>query len=272
MATKDVPYLAITRPLTWDELDAVTPIRLDQHVFDVGQTGSGKSTMLKLKVLSLERDLRRHGVPESNYKIIVIDTKDTPHNVPWSQGNFHFKNAARITRWTDFVPTRIKERIVIYRPEPGSEFSRPESFQQFFGYLREIKLQHRGERLQESGLLPMRIFIDELKDVVGEANNRNVYLESLSELLTQGRSTWQTMFIATQNPIYLDSDIRRQMQVKFAYYLDAPADRDLMAKQMGVPAIREPIPDVHGFWFANRQVEQLRGRAMYIAGVIRHGV
>ena len=262
-------YQSITVPLTWDELNVLTPVNLDQHVFACGITGSGKSTIMTLKVLSLERQLIQHQVPSSNYKILVVDTKDTPHGIPWSQGNFNFKGAVRIRSWKDFRPSRIDNRIVIYRPDPDSSEANPESFQEMFAYLRSLKLIHGGEKPSEAGLLPMRIFIDELKDIVGDDTSRNVYLSSMAELLTQGRSTWQTLWVGTQNPVFLDSDIKRNMPVKFAFYLDAVSDRETMAKQMGVKAINMPIPDQHGFWYANRQLAYLQGRAMYISGNVR---
>ncbi len=263
-------YRAYTTPMTWEQLDRMTPIRLDQHTFDVGQTGSGKSTMMELKIVSLTRRLNRQQVPVRNFVQLVIDTKDTPHGVDWSRGNFSFPGAVRIHRWRDFHPERGLARIWIYRPDPQGDEMDPASFRQLFDHLRQLKLVKAGQRLSEAGLLPMRIYIDELKDVVGTETSHNVYLASLADLLTQGRSTWQTLFVATQNPIYLDSDIRRQMQVKFSFYLDSVDDRDIMARQMGVRDIKLPIPDPHGFWYSNRLLEELRGRAVYFSGRIRH--
>lgn len=262
--------LAIERELTWTELDELTPIALDQHIFDVGQTGSGKSTIMKLKILSQLLDLERLKIPVSNYRMIIVDTKDTPHGVDWRQGNFDFPDATRIHSWKDFDISTIKTRLIIYRPDLNSDEMNPGHFREVFQDIRNLRLVMPGQKANEAGLLPLRVFIDELSDVVGTETTRNAYIDTMSELLVQGRSTWQTFWMSTQNPIYLDANVRRQTQVKFVFYLDSPDDRDFIAKQLGDKTIRKPIPDLHGFFYANRQIESLRGGTIYFSGKIKN--
>ena len=73
------------------------------------------------------------------------------------------------------------------------------------------------------------LVIDELSDIITQDGKRVVYVQSLDKVLRQGRATLQTVWVATQYPVYIDNTIKRVATVKFIFRLLEQKDRNYAA-------------------------------------------
>ena len=239
-----------------------TPINLDQHGFFFGTTGAGKSYRLRKQVKAREALLARRGIAMNLYKIIIIDTKPVGYGQDDALGHFSDMGGTIIRDWRDFDPNRIQTRIIVYRPR--QEDIRPQTFEEFFGFLRGIQYTDRQGKLSQ---YPFLLAIDELTDVITADGKRVVYLQNLDKILRQGRESLQTIWIATQYPVFIDPSIKRLVTVRFLFRLPDPKDRRMMVGYFGSRLVDKPIRDRHGFWYQNDLIEPTTIEPRYYTGV-----
>ncbi len=247
-----------------------TPIGLDQHSLFVGMTDGGKTTRMVRQFLWVWARLNRYGVPNTRFKIVIVDTKDVADGPGRSNvnGNFHWLtrapwNARVEHEWRDDALGMgdPETRIVIYRPP--EEDIHPENFEAFFRWLTNVRV---GKTADGSTAFPFLCVIDELLDIVSGERARVRYLHDFTRIMRQGRQAKRVFMIGTQNVVFLDTDIMRQTAVKFIFTLATDEDRERISKNFNDKRVRNVIPDPHGFYYSNTRITSTRTHPWYFSG------
>lgn len=235
------------------------PIWLDQHALLVGINGSGKSTRLG-DTAKWRIDLVRQS-RMARYKFIIIDTKPIEYGQDDDLGHYSYLGGTIFRDWRDFN-FEDENMLLIYRPLP--EFINAQDFTAFFAKCFGYRLRLANGKVAP---YPFTIAIDELIDIFTNPRSRLTFIEPFTKILTQGRSSLQTLWIATQFPVYIDSSIKRNARCNFVFRLPDPKDRDLMAAVLGYRGVRRAIPWLHGFWYQNDHVPQTLSRPWLFSGI-----
>ncbi len=240
---------------------AQTPILLDQHALMVGINGAGKSTRMELQVRWRLRRMEAQRTSPSAYKMIIVDSKPISYGQNDDYGHYSHLGGVIYRDWNDIDLSKEKSRLVIYRPTDG--INNPENYAGFFNKM--LSFRYRNSKGVISPL-PMTIVIDELIDIITSETRRRTYIEGFTKMLTQGRSSLQTLWILTQYPTYIDPSIKRNARVNFCFRLPDQNDRDIMSSVFGSKELKKPIRARHGFYYMNDAIESTLNNPRYYDG------
>ena len=243
-----------------------TPIFIDQHAQFQGTTGSGKTYRATYQLMARWRQLQR--VPQNEYFIVVVDTKPVPRGFDDAIGNFGVLQKPPFNGHLLHSPlsqfdfnSLTATRVIVYRPEESRRS--PDYFSEDFEYLHGLQFRDAKGKVSS---LPFLIYLDEIIDVFSSEDTRKEYMIGFSKLMAQGRSSWQTVWVGSQMPVYIDTSILRLCTASFVFRLETEDDRLKMARNLGAPMMRDRIPNKHGFWYVNTASEKY-GAPTYYDGV-----
>lgn len=197
-------------------------IGVDEHLSMVGKTGGGKTTVA--------RSLLRNRVEQSKdwadgwYFIFILDTKQ--------RGDFRdFKDFHIVKKLRDLAPAAQKHRLIIY--QPGRDEKNLEHYEGFLGYCLECG--------------PHLLYVDELFDLIrgGVPENYEAYMKL-------GRGAAQSLWQATQNPVFIPHDFFSNSTHMFVFRLKLQSARDKI-----VPIVGDELhdksawPDRYGYWYSS---------------------
>jgi energy-coupling factor transporter ATP-binding protein EcfA2 len=207
-------------PETEQALPRLVP-KPGEHAVFLGQNGSGKTTLM----------IRLLGAYYGKRQIEILDTKHDP-----AFGRL----AGRIVRRLRDAPRMRwpKEPLVIYRPD-RREGHDPQVLDAWCEWI-----YARGATVA---------VIDEVTQV---ARSPLSYGPGLLDLLTRSRVRGVSAWVGTQRPVQAPRIIFSEPIHVFCFYLADQRDRDIVAAFTD-PALREPPPDRHGFWYANRATREV---------------
>lgn len=190
-----------------------------EHVSIVGKTGSGK-TVLARRLLKGMSDAA--ATLPFYYPIIILDNKGSLKTF----AGF----GKRIRKLKDLKKQlREGEPIIVYSPTEAEQTRA--YYEGFFKYLYNLNK-------------PLLVYVDELA-LVGHGNNTPEYYEKFRK---QGRERLQTLWAATQNPVFVNHDFFSNADHFFIFDLILKADREKMAAFAGEAVKERPI-DKHGFHY-----------------------
>lgn len=186
----------------------------------LGKTGSGKSVLTKRLLAEMKRQAESFPF---YYPIIVLDQKGQPKT--FRGFGKRVKTLKNLWREID----REKEPILVYSPIP--EENNLEGADRFF------------RELYESDL-PNLTYVDELT----LATDKNKPLKHYEMYMKQGRERLQSLWQATQNPIFVPHDFFSNADHFFVFDLLLDEDRKKIAGFAGKEVLERPA-DKHGFWY-----------------------
>lgn len=225
----------------------------------MGTNGSGKSTRIIEELIWRLYTVR--AIPANAYKVVLIDSKPVSYGENDAVGHYAYLPGHIVRDWREIDLVTEPERLIIYRPY--RELVTPQEFTQLFD-----KLSTYNFRTPEGNVsaLPVTVVVDELSDILSDSKKRVTYIEGFSKMLAEGRSALQTLWIGTQFPVYIDPGIKRNVRVNFCFRLPDEDDRKTMAGVLGWKAVKEPIRDVHGFWYQNDAIQATLDHPIYFDG------
>lgn len=184
-------------------------IKLGQHIFNTGMTGSGKS------------ELARFLIGNGGFCDVIVQDPKHEFEAPngWGQENRDYAITADM-----YAIDKLFKRYhkVIWRPHVKE--------------LEEKSNWHRLDELydfiyQTGGIL----FYD---DEAGMSSTAYDYPLGKKRLLKQGRSKEITCFNTTQAPVGVPNDFMREATHAFIFYLNAETDRKKVAGNYGNRVLR----------------------------------
>lgn len=89
-------------------------------------------------------------------------------------------------------------------------------------------------------------YVDEVLAVTGNSPKTPTGLASLVQMGREDRHAG--CWLASQRPRRIGLNLISECQHYFVFHLGHPSDRALMAELTETPAVREVLPDKHGFW------------------------
>lgn len=193
-------------------------------------------------------------VSNTNYKVIHIDTKRAGRGADEETGYFlrelKMYHGVLARNWRDFRLTSPNDPIYhVYRPT--RDLQTPQDFNDFFNYLLSQEIRLGKKTIQ----LPMLIVIDEYTDIFGGQTSRTQYMPNFTKILSQGRATLQTVWIASQKTAFIDADIKANVGVRYVFRLPNPDDRKRISAMLGDKRVEKAIRFTHGFFYQNDMLE-----------------
>ncbi len=208
-------------------------ITLGEHIFVIGRTGTGKTTVIKRLLAELQTQLaprpqrlpwyrrllgqvaRREGVA-----LYILDNKQDPKDFGAWRGKVQSATA----------PGAIRSGIQVWQPIDND----PAQFDQWFANI----LNARRRAI---------VFVDELS-LIGGASGQNYPLH-YSRILKTGRGHGISMVTASQAAAYIPRDTFGQATHLFAFMLKTKHDVRVISEEIGDDV--SETPDHHGFWYKN---------------------
>lgn len=221
-------------------------VQRDWHQAIVGKTGSGKTTLLSTMAAGYAARLNLERVP-AYYQIFILDTK---HEGDFDHLGMKYENME------EAVNRSRGSRIVVYEPsEEEDDFNHYELFLRLI-WDRWLKVPGSDKKKR----VPSIIIVDELTQLEIKTQSRSHIKENSlhywAQIMKRGRASGVVMWNGTQNPINCPEDFLRNASQYWCFSLGDENDRAKMASYMGSSQIKQPIPDLHGFWYVNTDMSQ----------------
>ena len=185
----------------------------------VGKTGSGKTYLARRLLAGMAREAKK--LP-FYYPIIILDNKGRLET---------FRGFGKRIRKLKALRQALVSStpIITYSPEEGEQNEK--YYTGFFDFLYNLNM-------------PMLVYVDELA-LVGTGNDMP---ESYEKFMKQGRERMQSLWAATQNPVFVAHDFFSNADHFFIFDLLLETDRNKMAAFAGAP-VKERPEEKHGFWY-----------------------
>lgn len=190
-----------------------------EHVSIVGKTGSGKTVLARRLLKGMEE--AAESLP-FYYPIVILDNKGSLKT---------FAGFGKRIRKLKDLKKELREGtpIIVYSPKEDEQTRA--YYEGFFKYLYNLNQ-------------PLLVYVDELA-LIGHGNDTPEYYEKFRK---QGRERLQTLWAATQNPVFVNHDFFSNADHFFIFDLILKADREKMAAFAG-EAVKERPVDKHGFHY-----------------------
>jgi hypothetical protein len=194
--------------------ETIIEIKLSQHVFLTGMTGSGKS------------ELGRFLLGQGGFRDVIVQDGKHEFNAPseWGKENEGYV----ITHDMYQVDSLFRKfRRVIWRPD-----------------VEELEDQNNWHRLDDLyDFVYHQGNIVLYDDEAAMSSTATKYPKVKKRLLKQGRSKGVSVFNVTQAPVGVPNDFMREASHAFIFYLNAETDREKVARNYGKRLMRMNATD-----------------------------
>lgn len=185
----------------------------------VGKTGSGKTYLARRLLSGMALEAKK--LP-FYYPVIILDNKGHMET---------FRGFGKRIRRLKNLKGALVSSVPIITYTPDETEQNEKYYTGFFDFLYKLNM-------------PMLVYVDELA-LVGKGNDMP---ESYEKFMKQGRERMQSLWAATQNPVFVAHDFFSNADHFFIFDLMLETDRNKMASFAGAP-VKERPDDKHGYFY-----------------------